>query len=420
LRFVYAYAIFAIIVTAVAYALFMGLIVRPLSALTSPLSGYMPAGQDIWLLEVMAAVFLASLAVVVFRGKGVRPFISPAYIVTTRIVFFIAAIITFAFWSFLSVQATMSYGNGPSEKARNHYRLTRDYRDLIMKLPLGLSAQEKGVIGGSLTEHPVQEPPTTKKTAKTRQKKGSARGSIVSLTPAAAAYMVATVKTLNLILLVGIFATVFMVSRGKRLLWLGHVLWVGFTDGTQNAILKILCRLGYIPMVFLFGFVWSPMKMPSFHGTPGGFARIKTIAGLLVACVLFALAAVILMKASPSLKIDQAAWSLAVTILVLGAIGVGVVSLGSAGRAWDSYWPERETARGLMFSYANRKHSEAMNSVPVKIDVYWGFKHPQTSVTRDMTSRVLSLVRGIFTRAKKPEQDIDLAIRYPSPGGSVG
>jgi len=421
---------------------------RYFSAASSPfLSGYTPIDgfQNIYLL--IALLFcMFSVAVVargLLKGMPVR-FTSPADVMACRAKFVMAACLLLLLASFLSAQDKLSNGNSPEGKAKNYFRFAAEYRSLVTHLPLGLSDAEKETIDDSLGRNitqgsfalnnvtvkygsikQIRDIARTVRTGEwTAWTTGKGRAVAIIKTPAAVAFEKATTWTFSLMLLTCAALALYALTCAVKLLALGHGLWLSFTDGKRNVmkILNLLYYLGYVPMVVAFGFVCSFRKMPSFHGSPGSFARAQSIIRAAVSASLFACAALVVAEAFAPWPPAQYGYVQFIAVAAVLSLAIAAVrALVWARKARKGYVAEKKVAIDLTEACLRSQKLVTCLKAGASVDIYWGRKYGYIpgKARNDIASRVAMFLKRVFGKEEKDTADIDLSIKYTMPGDIV-
>jgi len=417
------------------------------AASSSLLSGYAPIGafQDIYsLIVVLFCMFsVAVVTRILVNGMPVR-FTSPVNIMTCRAKFITAVCLLLVLASFLSAQDKLSNGNSPEGKAKNYFRFTAEYRNLVMHLPLGLSDVEKEAIDDSLGRKNITQGSfalnnVTVKYGNVKQIRDIARATrngeriawvtgrgkavMIVKTPAAVAFEKATTRTFSLIFLTCAALALYALTCTVKLLAFGHKLWLSFTAGKRNVmkILNLLYYLGYVPMVVVFGFVHSFRKMPSFHGSPGSFARAQSVIRTTVATSLFVAAALVVAEVFVPRPSAQGYVQLIAAAAILSLAITAVRALVWARKARKGYLAEKKVAIDLMDACICSQKLAACLKGETNVDIYWGRKYGYIpgKARSDIASRAAMFLKRVFGKEEKDTADIDLSIKYTMPDDVV-
>lgn len=230
----------------------------------------------LWPIQALAAIILIHVLFRVKEGRTV-PFVSRRSILTGRVCFAVLGVAVVFLTIFLAHEHGKSFGNKPADRLKNNFRFAGEYSGTVVKYSPFLSAKERETVQSALSAHKGPDAFVKAQLAPVSAKERKAgivkvrNGEVVGAFQKASAWPIHFAATLlgALILLLS--------AAAVKLIALGHAFWRAFTYRKRSVmkLLNLLYYIGYIPMVVVFGFVWSPRDLPRTYGSPGLFARVQ-------------------------------------------------------------------------------------------------------------------------------------------------
>jgi len=326
---------------------------------------------------------------------------------------------------FLSSQATVSFGPGERSTVKNSFRFASEHEGIVRALATGLTEEQISLIASLPGKYSSAEAFALANTSTNKMTQGKGRKTrvVTTMKQTSAAMAVTTAVTrayrgilagLNILFLVFIVVTV-------KLLLLGHRAWLACTAGKRNVmkLLNLVYYIGYLPLIFYYGFVHPFRDLPATYGSPGGFARTQAFVRVCVGVAFFLLALLAGYNSAVSVFGPEPAVQASVKELVslavaLTLLGTGVVALVWARKAVKGYLAEKGTALEVMDACLYARLSKS-----IRLVLYWGRKYTYQPRSRDdIASHMGRFVKRVLGKSDEDTADIDLSIRCTMPDGA--